>query len=222
MRTDTLTPTPMQEQTSTRRQPRGVFQKIPGKNSPWWIRYVDAQGRFRREKAGTKGAAIDLYRKRKNEALEGKKLPEKLRRAAVSFKEIATDALAYSKTHKRSYRDDAYRMKQLLDWFGPRVADSTTPGNRTRTRRHCGIKEMVPCDRQPASLAAFHDLPPCYPKWKSAGESGKASAAQTGEQRPRPIPGRKRGGHVACQNPGALPGEGTGIRSGVAHRNAPQ
>ena len=37
-----------------RRNPRGLFQKVPGKNSPWWIRYVDAQGRFRREKAGTK------------------------------------------------------------------------------------------------------------------------------------------------------------------------
>jgi integrase len=104
-----------------------VFQKVPGKNSPWWIRYVDAQGRFRREKAGTKGTAIDLYRKRKNEALEGKKLPEKLRRAAASFNEIAADALAHSKAHKRSYRDDAYRMKQLLNWFGPRVADSITP-----------------------------------------------------------------------------------------------
>src|SRR5438309_5493324 len=65
------------EKDKDRRNPRGLFQKLPGKNSPWWIRYVDAQGRFRREKAGTKSAAIDLYRKRKNEALEGKKLPEK-------------------------------------------------------------------------------------------------------------------------------------------------
>src|SRR5215472_426437 len=68
-----------------RHNPRGVFQKVPGKNSPWWICCWDAQGRKRREKAGTKSAAIDLYRKRKNEALQGKKLPEKLRRATVSF-----------------------------------------------------------------------------------------------------------------------------------------
>ena len=71
--------------TRKRRNPRGVFQRVPGKNSPWWICYWDAQGRKRREKAGTKSAAIDLYRKRKNEALAGKKLPEKLRRATVSF-----------------------------------------------------------------------------------------------------------------------------------------
>jgi hypothetical protein len=75
---------------------------------------VDAQGRYWREKVGTKSAAIDLYRKRKNEALEGKKLPEKLRRATVSFAEIAKDALAYSETQKRSYRDDRYRMKPCL------------------------------------------------------------------------------------------------------------
>lgn len=42
---------------------------------------MDATGRLRREKAGTKSAAQDLYHKRKQQALEGLKLPEKLRRA---------------------------------------------------------------------------------------------------------------------------------------------
>ena len=55
---------------------RGVFEKEPG---VWWIHWYDAEGRCHREKAGTKSNAIDLYRKRKNEALAGKKLPEKLR-----------------------------------------------------------------------------------------------------------------------------------------------
>jgi hypothetical protein len=87
MQTETLT------DSTKRRNPRGVFQKVPGKHSPWWICYWDAQGRKRREKAGTKSAAIDLYRKRKNEALQGKKLPETLRRATVTFAEIAKDAL---------------------------------------------------------------------------------------------------------------------------------
>src|ERR1700722_12273059 len=48
------------------RNPRGVYEKAPG---VWFIRYVDAQGRYRREKAPSKSAAIDLYRKRKTEAL---------------------------------------------------------------------------------------------------------------------------------------------------------
>ena len=93
-----------------RRNPRGVFEKVPG-SGDWYIRFVDAQGRFRREKAGTKSAAIDLVRKRKTEALQGKKLPEKLRRATVTFADISRDALAYSKAHKRTYKDDKQRSR---------------------------------------------------------------------------------------------------------------
>jgi site-specific recombinase XerD len=126
MQTNTLFLTDAKSEANERRNPRGLFQKVPGKSSPWWIRFVDAQGRFRREKAGTKGAAIDLYRKRKNEALEGKKLPEKLRRATISFAEIAKDALAYSKANKLSYRNDLGRMETLLGWFREYPAESIT------------------------------------------------------------------------------------------------
>jgi hypothetical protein len=49
----------------TRTRQRGVFEKTPGSGT-WW-----------------------------NEALAGKKLPEKLRRRAVSFGEIADDAITY-------------------------------------------------------------------------------------------------------------------------------
>jgi site-specific recombinase XerD len=102
---------------------RGVYEREPG---VWYIRYVDSQGRYRREKAGPKGAAIDLYRKRKTEALMGKKLPEKLRRATITFADISRDALAYSKTNKLSYRNDACRMETLLVWFREHPADSVT------------------------------------------------------------------------------------------------
>jgi site-specific recombinase XerD len=109
------------------RNARGIFERVPGSDI-WWIRFVDAQGRFRREKAGTKGMAIDLYRKRKVEALEGKKLPERLRRATVTFATIAKDALAYSKIHKAgtSYRCDAGRMEVVLGWFREYPAESIT------------------------------------------------------------------------------------------------
>ena len=105
---------------------RGIFEKVPG-SGVWWVRYVDAQGRYRREKAGTKSAAIALYRKRKTEALEGKKLPEKLRRASVSFAEIMHDALVYSKAYKLSYRSDIYRAEKLLSWFRAWPAEAITP-----------------------------------------------------------------------------------------------
>lgn len=68
---------------------RGIFEKTPG-TGIWYVRYTDATGRLRREKAGTKSAAILLYRKRKQEALEGRKLPEKLRRhTRPTLKEFA-------------------------------------------------------------------------------------------------------------------------------------
>lgn len=105
---------------------RGVFEKVPGSDI-WWIRYADATGRIRREKAGTKSDALILYRKRKTEALQRKKLPEKLRSRLVSFAELARDALAYSKAHKRSYDDDVLRMEKLLARFRDWAADSITP-----------------------------------------------------------------------------------------------
>jgi site-specific recombinase XerD len=104
---------------------RGIFEKEPG-SGIWWIRYVDGYGIYRREKAGTWSNADKLLTKRKNEALQGKKLPETLRRRVVPFAEIADDALTYSRKQKRSYRDDESRMKRLVEWFGSREAESLT------------------------------------------------------------------------------------------------
>lgn len=108
------------------RKLRGIYEREPGSNI-WWIRYADAMGRIRREKAGTKGAAIKLYQKRKTEVLQGKKLPENLRAPMVGFADLAKDALAYSKAHKRSYGDDVIRMEKLLSSFRGRSAESITP-----------------------------------------------------------------------------------------------
>jgi len=105
---------------------RGVYEKFPGSGT-WWIRYADTMGRLRREKAGPKSAALTLYRKRKTEALQGRKLPENLRTPTVSFAELAHDALLYSKTHKRTYQDDILRMPWLLAAFRERAADSINP-----------------------------------------------------------------------------------------------
>src|SRR5437868_5800280 len=92
-----------------KKNPKGIFEKVPGSDI-WWVRYADASGRIRREKIGTKSAAIKLYRKRKTEVLEGKKLPDQLRQKPVTFADLAEDALEYSKAHKRSFGDDEIRM----------------------------------------------------------------------------------------------------------------
>jgi site-specific recombinase XerD len=102
---------------------RGIYEKV-NRSGKWWIRYADVDGKIRRELAGSKANAHKLLLKRKAAVLEGRKLPENLRQKPVSFAEIADEALAYSRLHKRSYRDDEYRMIVLKDWFGYRSADS--------------------------------------------------------------------------------------------------
>ena len=102
---------------------RGIFEKEPGSND-WSIRYVDGQGKYRREHVGPYSLAEQLLVTRKADALRRKKLPETLRRRFVPFSEIADDALVYSEAHKRSYRDDKSRMAKLKEWWGSRDASS--------------------------------------------------------------------------------------------------
>jgi integrase len=101
---------------------RGVFEKVRG-SGIWWIQYFDAEGRRRREKAGLKSAAGILYRKRKTEALQGKKLPENLRARVVRFSELATDALEYCKANNLGQKFDGYRIGRLTVEFGNRPAE---------------------------------------------------------------------------------------------------
>ncbi len=101
---------------------RGVFERPKG-SGVWWTRYLGSDGKIHREKAGTWATARDLYTKRKNEALEGKKLPEKLRRRIVLFSELADDALRYAETNGR-HINETYRIKVLKGQFGQRAAES--------------------------------------------------------------------------------------------------
>ena len=87
----------------------------------------DQFGKKRREKAGTKSVAIKLYGKRKQQVLEGKKLPENFRKPSVKFSQLLDDALAYSKRNKRSYKTDIPRAASLKDWFGSHPAEELTP-----------------------------------------------------------------------------------------------
>lgn len=105
---------------------RGLFEKERGSNV-WWIRYTDAQGRRRREKAGSKASANRLLIRRKADALEGKKLPANLRTAAVKFRELADDALAFARAHNSQLANYEGRTKLVKGWFGDRAAEDITP-----------------------------------------------------------------------------------------------
>jgi integrase len=119
---------------------RGVFEKIPG-SGIWWIRYFDQYGKKRREKAGSKSVAIKLYGKRKQQVLEGKKLPEKFRKPSTNFSQLLDDALAHSKRTKRSYKTDVPRIASLKEWFGSHPAEELTPREIENRLAHAAEKE---------------------------------------------------------------------------------
>ncbi|HKW03577.1 MAG TPA: phage integrase N-terminal SAM-like domain-containing protein [Vicinamibacterales bacterium] len=105
---------------------RGVFERKPG-SGVWHIRYADASGRIRRERAGRKSTAIALLHKRKTEVLEGKKLPERLRSRRATLTELGADALTHSELRKRTSKEDITRLARVLSWFGKdRLAESLT------------------------------------------------------------------------------------------------
>ena len=105
----------------SKKKQRGVFERKPNE---FWIRYADASGRIRREKAGTKGMDITLYTKRKTEALQGRKLPETLRKRLVPFSELCDDAEKYTIANNEGFKNDVIRIKQLRAEFGQRAAES--------------------------------------------------------------------------------------------------
>jgi integrase len=116
---------------------RGIYEKIAG-SGVWWVRYADATGKIRREKVGNKGAALKLYQKRKTEVMQRKKLPEDFRAKAVTFNELADDALEWARAHKLTWEDDEIRLKPMREQFGARVAENITPQDIERWFRSEG------------------------------------------------------------------------------------
>lgn len=82
---------------------------------------------MRYEKAGTKGMAENLYRKRKTEVLQGKKLPETIRRKVLLFRELVEDAVVYAREHHQTNRQRDYRADLLIELLGDCPADTITP-----------------------------------------------------------------------------------------------
>jgi len=107
---------------------RGLFEKEKG-SGVWWICYFDAEGRKRREKAGTKAVALKLYTKRKQETLERRKLPENLRARKITFGELLSTAEEHSSRHTPAGGEKRYkcRIEILREAFGSVPADSITP-----------------------------------------------------------------------------------------------
>jgi integrase len=114
------------------RKLRGVFEKLPG-SGVWWVRYADARGKLRREKVGSKSAAISLYRKRKTQAMEGKKLPENLR-SVTRVSDLAPAIIRDYEVNGRKSRVTVERRlrKHILPFFGGMAADDVSSADFDR------------------------------------------------------------------------------------------
>jgi len=105
---------------------RGLFEKVPD-SGIWWISFVDADGRYRREKVGRHSDAIKLRAVRISEALKGEKLPKNLRNRGFTFDDLSTNALAYSAIHHTDTRNVIQRLGTIQVTFGPRIASTIKP-----------------------------------------------------------------------------------------------
>ena len=115
---------------------RGVYERPPG-SGEWWINYY-ADGVRHREKAGRRQAAIDLYRKRKTDALEGRKLPNLRNGKTVTLGDLIDDAVEFAKAHNKSAKGYIVKGEIVRKAMGDRDAASITPQEIDRwLTSHC-------------------------------------------------------------------------------------
>jgi len=104
---------------------RGIYEQ-PAGSGIWWINYY-AEGKRHREKVGARGAAIDLYRTRKTDALRGAKLPD-LRRGKATLSALIDDVLEYAAVHNEpSNRDYVCKAGIVRAVFGDQAAAGIKP-----------------------------------------------------------------------------------------------
>jgi integrase len=96
-------------------------------------------------------SAILAYQKRKAEIREGVFFPKKVKREPT-FREIALEALDYSKANKcrDAYRIDQWHFEKVVGWFGDRTAKEITP-----LEIDARLTELAEQDYKPATLNRY-------------------------------------------------------------------
>jgi integrase len=106
---------------------RGVYERVAG--SGIWYAGYRVKGKLYREIAGTRTQARNLYKLRTADALQGK-LPPALRNTkALTFAELAKDALEYLDTQPHRSGGDEDRIKRLVEVFANIPAESIKPSD---------------------------------------------------------------------------------------------
>lgn len=135
----------------------------------WWVLWYDANGGRHREKAGTKAAALDLYRRRKTEVRQGRHFPERLRMAqAATLKAICDDYVAALAVNRRDRRGQVeVRLAEVCAILGPRTVQSVTPQDverlkarvsEAKARGRKGTRKPASVNRYVQDLRAAYNL----------------------------------------------------------------
>jgi hypothetical protein len=103
---------------------KGVWEKEPG-SGEWWIRYA-YEGRTRKEKAGTRSAAIALYRARKDAIRRDEKFPDTRNSKRVKLSDLI-DAILVFTEHLKDHRSYVSRGEILRAALGERPAEEIKP-----------------------------------------------------------------------------------------------
>jgi hypothetical protein len=103
-----------------------VYERVPG-SGVWWIRWTDSNGKLHREKVGRRSDAITLIAKRRTEAIQKKKLPEKFR-VKITFNSLCDDAIEHSKAtnNTKVTHDLELKVAKLRPAFGTLDAATIT------------------------------------------------------------------------------------------------
>ena len=106
---------------------KGIFERPP-RSGVFWISYFDGAGKRHREKIGRRDEALATYLERRRQVIEGRYLPPRSRRRAMTFRELANAAMEHRKLRlrPRSYGTDVSRLKVLSAVIGAVPAAAVT------------------------------------------------------------------------------------------------
>lgn len=93
----------------------------------WWVRYSDAEGHEHREKVGSKGAAVEVYRKRKTQVREAKFFPEDVVRIRPWTVNDAVKAYLDARPHNKGWKTDDWHGRMMKEAFGETPLDELNP-----------------------------------------------------------------------------------------------
>ncbi|MGD0263765.1 MAG: site-specific integrase [Candidatus Methylomirabilota bacterium] len=139
-----------------RARPNGEVIGPKGQRGEWYVRYWTADGREKREKAGTKSMALDLYRRRKTEVRQGIHFPETMRQRDARLKDLVADHLeALRASHVKTANGIERRLINLVGILGnveaktikaadlERLKIKLVTGTRTPTRKASTINHHL-------------------------------------------------------------------------------